>query len=65
MKRLQGIEVIKSVHYGIWNVKPQLFTLRFDRGNCKCKGLIDSKAKEGRQDRKKPAVPRTNLIRLG
>jgi hypothetical protein len=38
----------------------------FDRGNCNHQGLIVPKSKrEGRQDRRKPAVPRTNIIRSG
>jgi hypothetical protein len=38
---------------------------RFDRGNCNTWGLIVPKAKrEGRQNRRKPAVPRTNLLRI-
>jgi hypothetical protein len=37
----------------------QLQMKRFDRGNCKCQGLIVLKSKkEGRQDRRKPAVPK-------
>jgi hypothetical protein len=39
---------------------------RFDRGNCNCQGLIVWKWKrEGRQNRRKPAVPRTDLVWLG
>jgi hypothetical protein len=39
---------------------------RFDKGNCNCYGLIVPKLKrEGRQDRRKPAVPRTNIIPAG
>jgi hypothetical protein len=39
---------------------------RFDRENCNSQGLIVLKAKrERRQDRKKPAVPRMNLLCLG
>jgi hypothetical protein len=35
---------------------------RFDRGNCNGQGLIVPKSKrEGRQDRRKPAVPERTL----
>jgi hypothetical protein len=37
--------------------------VRFSRRNCNCQGFIVPKSKrEGRQDRRKPAVPRTNII---
>jgi hypothetical protein len=48
--------------------REMIFLKRFDRGNCNCYGLIVSKSKrEGRQDRsrRKPAVPRTNIIPSG
>jgi hypothetical protein len=45
------------------NVLEVLKKKRFDRGNCNCYGLIVPKSKiEGREDRRKPAVPRTNII---
>jgi hypothetical protein len=41
-----------------------LLPSRIDRGNCNGWGLIVPKAKrDERQDRRKPAVPRTNCIR--
>jgi hypothetical protein len=37
-----------------------LFFKRFDRGNCNCQGFVVPKAKrEGRQEWRKSAVPRT------
>jgi hypothetical protein len=40
--------------------------VRFDCGNCNNGGLVVPKSKRGgRQDRRKLAFPRTNLIRLG
>jgi hypothetical protein len=36
-----------------------------DRGNCKKGGLIVPESKRGGQDRRKPAVPRTNPICIG
>jgi hypothetical protein len=41
------------------------FLKRFDRGDCNNKGLVVSKLKREGHDRRKPAVPRTNLICSG
>jgi hypothetical protein len=41
-----------------------IFRESFDRGNCNNGGLIVPKSKRG-QDKRKPALPRMNLICLG
>jgi hypothetical protein len=41
---------------------PDFFLKSFDRGNCDNECFIVLKSKSGRQDRRKPTVPKTNLF---